>query len=115
LSEREIICGFWEFLEEKKIPDKLFPLKCALDSIATSSSECEWGFSQMNLIVTPSRASLLTETTSALSFFKIVGSPVMQFDPTSMLKLGYCVDITQQCTKSKHRNRDIEYPSEDMT
>jgi hypothetical protein len=36
LSEREMIR---EFLEEKEIPDKLFPLKCALDSIAISSSE----------------------------------------------------------------------------
>jgi hypothetical protein len=45
LSERDMIRGFQEFFEEKKIPDKLFSLKCAFDSIAISSSECKRGFS----------------------------------------------------------------------
>jgi hypothetical protein len=41
LDEGEMIRGFRELLEEKTFPDKLFPCKCALDSIAISSSECE--------------------------------------------------------------------------
>jgi hypothetical protein len=41
VSEREMIRGFRELLEEKTFPDKLFPRKCALYSIAISSSECE--------------------------------------------------------------------------
>jgi hypothetical protein len=76
LSEREMIRCFREFLEEKKNS-----LKCDLDSIAISSSECERGFSQMNLIVTPSKASLLTKTTLALLFVIIVGPLLMQFNP----------------------------------
>jgi hypothetical protein len=83
LSEREMISGFREFLEEKKIPDKLFPFKYALDSFVISSSECKRGFSQINLIVMPSRASL---TTSALLFIKIIGPPLMQFYPTKYVK-----------------------------
>jgi hypothetical protein len=69
----------------------------------------------MSLIVTPFRSSLLTKTTSAVMFIKIVGPPVSQFDPTkfaeSWLLLGHHSTIY---TKSKERNRDIE-PPEGMT
>jgi hypothetical protein len=45
-----------------------------------SSSECKRGFSQMNLIVTPLRASLLTKTTLAVMFIRVVGHTLSQFD-----------------------------------
>jgi hypothetical protein len=53
LNEREMIQSFRKYLEEKRITDKLFKLMHNLDMIPISSSECERGFSQMNLIVTP--------------------------------------------------------------
>jgi hypothetical protein len=69
------------------------------------SSECERGFSQMNFIVTPFRSSLLTKTTSAVMFIKIVEPPLSQFDPTkfveSWLLLGHHSPID---TKRKARN-----------
>jgi hypothetical protein len=115
LNEREMIQSFREYLEEKRIPDKLFKLIHKLDMIPISSSECESGFSQMNLIVTPFRSSLLTKITSAVMFIKTVGPPLSQFDSTkfveSWLLLGYHSAID---TKTKERNRDIE-PTEGMT
>jgi hypothetical protein len=41
LNEREMIQGFREYLEERRIPDKLFKLIHNLDMIPISSSECE--------------------------------------------------------------------------
>ncbi|XP_030046369.1 E3 SUMO-protein ligase KIAA1586-like [Microcaecilia unicolor] len=109
LNERAMIHGFREYLSEKTIPDKLLPLKLTLDTIPISSSECERGFSQMNLIVTPSRSSLLVTTISALMFIKIVGPPLTQFDPTkyvqSWMLRGHRSAID---TRSKQRNRDTE-------
>ena len=82
LAERDVIRGFREHLVEKKCSDKLMPLQHALSTIPISSSKCEWGFSQMNLIATPSRASLLTKTISSLLFVRLVGPPLKLFDPT---------------------------------
>jgi len=67
---------------EKKCPEKLLHLQHALNTIPISPSECERGFSQMNLIITPTRASLLTKTVSALLFIRLVGPPLRRFDPT---------------------------------
>ena len=73
-----MIRGFREYLTEKSVPDKLLPLQIALSTIPISSSEAERGFSQMNLIITPTRASLMTTTVSSLLFIKL-------FDPHSHL------------------------------
>jgi hypothetical protein len=56
LNEREMIQSFREYLEEKRILDKLFKLIHNLDMIPISSSKCERGFSLMNLVVTPFRS-----------------------------------------------------------
>jgi len=56
------------------------PLLNAINNIPISTSECERGFSQMNLIVTPTRASLQLSTVANLMFIKLVSPPV------SMLK-----------------------------
>jgi len=82
LAERDVIPGFREYLVEKKCSDKLMPLQHALSTIPISSSECERGFSQMNLIAMPSRASFLTKTISSLLFVSLVGPPLKLFDPT---------------------------------
>jgi hypothetical protein len=115
LNEREMIQGFREYLEEKRILDKLFKLIHNLDMIPIYSSECERGFSQMNFIVTPFTSSLLTKTTSVVMFIKIVGLSLSQFNPTkfveSWLLLGHHSAID---TKSKGKNRGIE-PHEGMT
>ena len=94
---------------KKKLPEKLLPLQHALNTIPVSSSECERGFSQMNLIITPTRASLLTRTVSALLYIRLVGPPLRSFDPTryvdSWILSGRRSAVT---TNSKKRSRDLE-------
>lgn len=61
LNNREMIHGFREYTMERT-SQKLLPFIHALHSIPISSSECERGFTQMNLIITQTRASLMTKT-----------------------------------------------------
>jgi hypothetical protein len=82
LPDRQILTGFREYLSEKKIPSSLMPLLNAINNIPISTNECERGFSQMNLIVTPIRASLQLSTVVNLMFIKLVGPPVSMFKPS---------------------------------
>ena len=107
LNERVMIRGFREYILEKIYPKELLHLIHALNTIPISSSECERGFSQMNLIITPTRASLLTKTVSALLFIRLVGPPLTRFDPSKYVDLWLlrrrhsAID-----TKSKERSRE---------
>ena len=82
-----MIRGFREYILEKTYLEKLLPLIQTLNTIPISSSEYERGFSQMNLIATPTKASLKTKTISALLFIKIVGPPLILFDPSKYVEL----------------------------
>ena len=107
LNEREMIRGFREYLMEKTYPETLLPLIRAIHTIPISSSECERGFSQMNLIITTTRASLMTKTASSLLFIRLVGPPLTFFDPSkyvdSWLLRGRHSAVDSQ---SRKRNRD---------
>jgi hypothetical protein len=70
----------------EEMPKELSQIWRILHTIAISSSECERGFSQMNLIVTPGRSSLLVKTIASLLFTIIVGPPLTLFDPTNYVK-----------------------------
>jgi hypothetical protein len=70
----------------EEMPKELSRIRRILHTIAISSSECERGFSQMNVIVTPGRSSLLVKTTAYLSFIIIVEPPLTLFDPTNYVK-----------------------------
>jgi hypothetical protein len=76
-----MIPGFRTYLAENNFPEKLLVLKYALSTIPISSSECERGFSRMNLIVTPIRTSLPTKTISNMLFIRIVGPSLLNFSP----------------------------------
>ena len=82
-----MIRGFREYILEKTYLEKLLPLIQTLNTIPISSSKCERGFSQMNLIATPTRASLKTKTILALLFIKIIGPPLILFDPSKYVEL----------------------------
>ena len=71
-----MIRGFREKLMVKTYPETLLPLIRAIHINPISSSECERGFSQMNLIITTTRASLMTKTDSSLLFIRLVGQPL---------------------------------------
>lgn len=70
----------------KETPDELMELLVAVNSIPIASAECERGFSQMNLICTPNRASLLTSTISSLLFLNLVGPPLDKFNPVPYVR-----------------------------
>ena len=77
--------------------------------IPISSSEAERGFSQMNLIVTPTRASLATTTVSSLLFIPPVG-PLHKFNPanyiTSWIVKGHHFTDDTNSTKRKRDSLD---------
>ncbi|KAJ1184186.1 hypothetical protein NDU88_000996 [Pleurodeles waltl] len=82
IGSRQTICAYREYKESggEEIKRQFKELLIALHTIAISTAECEWGFSQMNLICTSTRASLPTETTS-LMFLNLVGPPFRRFNP----------------------------------
>uniref|UniRef100_A0A672RKS2 HAT C-terminal dimerisation domain-containing protein n=1 Tax=Sinocyclocheilus grahami TaxID=75366 RepID=A0A672RKS2_SINGR len=94
----------------KCIPDQLKELFAAVNSIYISSAECERGFSQMNLICSPNRASLHTSTISYLPFLNLVGPPPLsKFDPVPYVRSWIAKrHITATDIRSKTRNREEE-------
>ena len=54
----------------------------AVDTLSTSTAACERGFSQMNIICSPSRTQLTVSHQSSLLFLAMVGPPINRFDPT---------------------------------
>jgi hypothetical protein len=77
LSKREVTRAFREYMKyREEMPKELSRFRCILHTIAISTSECEGGFSQMNLIVTPGRSSLLVKTVASLLFIIILGPPL---------------------------------------
>lgn len=110
LNERQITRGFREYLEEKQIPSSLLPLVNILDVVPISTSECERGFSQMNLIITPTRSSLLTSTAASLLFIRMVGPPLRIFNPQKYVK-SWLIRGHHSATdtNSKKRNREKDY------
>jgi hypothetical protein len=111
LSEREAIRAFREYMKyREEMPKELSRIWLILHTIAISSSECERGFSQMNLIVAlgRSRSSLLVKTASLLIII-IVGPPLTLFDPTNYVKTWLLQGHHSALdTKSKIRKRTEE-------
>ncbi len=110
LNERSIIRSFRDYLVDKKMPKDLIPLINAVNTIAVSTSECERGFSQMNLVMTPQRASLAVKTVSSILVIKFNGPPLHLFNPSKyvdswLLKKHHSATDTN----SKVRNRDQKY------
>jgi AraC-like DNA-binding protein len=85
LNERESIRGFRDYFHQKIFPENSVDLKNTFNAVPISSSECEQGFSQMNLILTSTRASLST-TVLALLFVRVVGTPLRHFSPTKYIE-----------------------------
>lgn len=110
ISEREMVRAFREYVKSSEVvPKGVMELKSIFNTIPISSSECERGFSQMNLIMTPERAALLVNTVSNLLFIRIVGPPLTSFDPTKYVKSWLLQGRHSAVdTKSKVRNREEE-------
>ena len=73
----------WSYSVE---PDDLEPVALCVRSIPCSSSECERGFSLMNLIHTDIRNSLLVKIVASLMFINTNGPPLRKFDCKPFVK-----------------------------
>jgi hypothetical protein len=103
LSEREAIRAFRKNMKyREEMPKELSRIWLILHTIAISSSECERGFSQMNLIVTPGRSSLLVKTVTSLLFVIIVGPTLTFFDPTNCQNMV----ATRSSFRARHQKQD---------
>jgi len=110
LNARQCVRAFREYRETggKRVPDGLQPLLTAVDTIPVCTAECERGFSQMNLIMTPTRNSLAVPTVSALLFVKLVGPPLTLFKPSGYVESWIAKGKhTADDTNSKMRDHSI--------
>ena len=102
VDERISLRGFREYLtngsEVCQIPPAAASLQNTVKLIPISSSEAEREFSQMNLIVTPTRASLATTTVSSLLSIRLAGPPLHKFNPANY--------ITSWIAKDQHFTDD---------
>jgi len=71
----------------------------AVHTLPVSTAECERGFSQMNLICTPTRSLLSVEHMSALMFINISGPPLAEWFP-----LAY---VRSWLSKGRHAATDL--------
>jgi len=107
LPERLSIQGFREYKDNggKRCPNDLVPLKRAIGTLVVSTADCERGFSQMNVIMTPTRNSLTINRLSNLMFIKCVGPPLTLFKPLSYVKTWLVKGhVTSDDIKARVRN-----------
>lgn len=107
-DERLVISGFRDFFESggKITPAYLTPLMNILKIIPCSSSECERGFSVMNLIITPLRTKLLIKHVSSLMFIKLNGPPLQRWDAIPYVRTWLLRHKNAEDTKSRHVNHE---------
>lgn len=85
---RQSIRAYRKFREcgGKSVPAELRQLLRALSTIPVCTAECERGFSQMNLIITPVRNCLSVTNVSCIMFAKLVGPVLARFDALKYVK-----------------------------
>uniref|UniRef100_A0A671MGA9 HAT C-terminal dimerisation domain-containing protein n=1 Tax=Sinocyclocheilus anshuiensis TaxID=1608454 RepID=A0A671MGA9_9TELE len=111
IDSHSVIRAYREYRDSdgKCIHDQLKELFAAVNSISISSADCERGFSQMNLICSPNRASLHTSTISYLLFLNLVGPPLSKFNPVPYVRSWIAKGHrTATDIRSKTRNREEE-------
>ena len=101
VDERSSLRAFREYKDAggKRVPDELKHLLTAVDTTPLCTAECERGYSQMNLIITPARNSLAVSTVSELLFCKLVGPPLPLFKPKQY--------VQSWLAKGKHLADDV--------
>ena len=108
---RIVVRAFREYNDNNAtfIPDELKDLLAAVNSVPISSAERERGFSQMNLICSDNRASLLPSTISSLLFLCLVGPSLTRFNPVpyvrSWIAKGHRTALDTMC---RDRSRSME-------
>ena len=78
-------CDYYDNIGNR-IPSDLKPLINCIEGIPCSSSECERGFSQMNLIMDEKRNRLTIEHVNSLLFIQLNGPPLPVWKPYEYCK-----------------------------
>ncbi|XP_069476319.1 E3 SUMO-protein ligase KIAA1586-like [Ambystoma mexicanum] len=88
LPIRDTIHAFRDFKDfgGKRCLEAFRALVACMETLPASNADCERGFSAMNLIASPSRASLHVATISSCLWLKLNGPPVKAFKPLSFVK-----------------------------
>ena len=88
LSEIRIVNALCDYYEDLglNVPTDLKPLLGCIDVTPCSSSECERGFSQMNIILDEKRNRLTIKHVFSLMFIQINGPPLSIWNPTEYTK-----------------------------
>uniref|UniRef100_H3A4Y1 HAT C-terminal dimerisation domain-containing protein n=1 Tax=Latimeria chalumnae TaxID=7897 RepID=H3A4Y1_LATCH len=110
-NARETVWAYRVYKESggKEVQKQYKDLLIAVNTIAISSAECEQSFSQMNLICTPTRESMLTETISSLLLLNLVSPPLKKFNPIpyvhSWLAKGHRAADNTRSKERKHEDK----------
>ncbi|XP_078542378.1 E3 SUMO-protein ligase KIAA1586-like [Lissotriton helveticus] len=114
LPARDTIQAFRLFKDfgGKKTPEALKKLVVCMETLPASNADCERGFSAMNLIACPTRASLLVETISSCLWVKLNGPPFETFDAKLYVKSWLAKgrrSAEENCCEKPQQNNHTEY------
>ncbi|KAF0753054.1 E3 SUMO-protein ligase KIAA1586-like [Aphis craccivora] len=104
--------GLRVYIDEDKNPQDVFPeLNNCIKTFPCSTTECERGFSVLNLICTDLRSSLTITNVSNLMLININGPPLNLWSPESYVKSWLLQhrsadDTRTKKTKNKEENTD---------
>jgi len=90
LNVSKAITAFQDYLDNggKRLPKNLKPLLNCAKVTACSSSECERGFSRMNLLFSDIRSRLLIQNVTILMFIKLHGPRLTMWDPNDYINMA---------------------------
>lgn len=89
IDQEAMIRGFQAYVfsgGNDSMKDGIFPLLQAINTVPVQTAECERGFSAMNRILTPQRASLSLPRLTDCLFLYTTGPPLSLFNPDPYVK-----------------------------
>jgi hypothetical protein len=102
--------AFRNFIDDSStVPAEIKDLQSCILAYPVSSSDCERGFSTMNLICTKQRNRLLVANISDLLFVSLVGPPVHEFNPEPYVKEW----LKEHRDATDNRSRKTQYKHSD--
>jgi len=105
-NEQELVMAFRDYVSDpRKTPNPIeHMMQGMLHTIPISSSEAERGFSQLNLVYTPTRSTLAITTLSSLLFIGINGPPPKLWNAQESLSRWLVSHRSAMAPERKRRN-----------